>query len=201
MYKKYIKRLLDIIISVVSLTLLAPVFSIIALCIKAESKGPAFFKQKRLGKDGQIFEIIKFRSMVVGAETMGTGLKVKGPEDSRITKVGCFLRKTSLDEIPQFINVLNGSMSVIGPRPPAVYFPYDGYENYPDWAKKRFDVRPGLTGLAQVIYRNNAPWDKRIELDNQYIDNNTLTADVRILLRTIKCVFSSANVYREKKDH
>ncbi len=123
--------------------------------------------------------------MVVNAENMGTGLCIRSISDNRITKVGAFLRKTSLDELPQFVNILKGDMSIVGPRPPATYFPYKGYENYPEWAQKRFNIRPGITGLAQVVYRTNAEWDERIGLDIKYIDNITFITDIRLIIDTV----------------
>ncbi len=197
MYKKYAKRLIDTLLSIIWLALLAPVFVIIAIAIKVDSKGPVFFIHKRLGKDGRIFQIIKFRTMVVGAENMGTGLAIRSAADSRITKVGAFLRITSLDELPQFINILKGDMSFVGPRPPAVYFPYKSFENYPEWGKKRFDVRPGLTGLSQVVYRNNASWDDRIKLDVQYVEDIKFITDVVLVLKTALRVLKREGIYRE----
>jgi len=152
-----LKRIIDIIGSLVGLVILSPVFLVIALFIKMDSPGPVFFVQDRLGLRGRTFRIIKFRTMVVNAENIGDGLRVKSERDPRITKVGRILRATSLDELPQLINVLKGDMSLVGPRPPATYHPYDGYAKYPEWAKKRFEMRPGITGLAQVRLRNSAP--------------------------------------------
>jgi len=163
-----IKRFVDILGSFIGIIILSPLFILVAICIKVTSEGPVFFKQKRLGKDGKVFDIIKFRTMIVNAEKIGDGLTVKSEDDPRITKVGKLLRKTSLDELPQLINVLKGDMSLVGPRPPATYSPYDGYENYPEWAKRRFDMRPGMTGLAQITVRNSVVWDKRIVIDNIY---------------------------------
>ena len=159
------------------------------------SEGPVFFKQKRLGKDGKVFDIIKFRTMIVNAEKIGDGLTVKSEDDSRITKVGKLLRKTSLDELPQLINVLKGDMSLVGPRPPATYFPYDGYENYPEWAKRRFDMRPGMTGLAQITVRNSVVWDKRIVIDNIYIDEFNILLDTKILLLTVARIIKPQSIY------
>ena len=132
----FIKRIIDILGSLIGMIILLPLFIIIAILIKLTSEGPVFFRQERLGKDGKVFKILKFRTMVVNAEKIGDGLKVKSENDSRITKIGRFLRATSLDELPQLWNVFIGQMSLVGPRPPATYFPYDGYENYPDWTKK-----------------------------------------------------------------
>lgn len=204
LYKKYFKRLLDFSLSLISIIVLIPAFLIVALVIKLDSVGSVFFVQERLGKNGKVFKIIKFRTMIVGAENIGTGLFIKSAIDSRITRVGSFLRKTSLDEIPQLINVLKGDMSIVGPRPPVTCFPYKGYNSYPQWAKKRFDMRPGITGLAQVIYRTNAEWDERIKLDIKYIDNATFITDVKLIISTVFKIIKREDIYREallnKKD-
>src|SRR5690554_3546153 len=150
-----VKRFFDFVGALCGLIILSPVFLIIAILIRLDSKGPVFFTQERLGKNGKVFNIIKFRTMIVNAENLGEGLRVSTEDDPRITKVGKVLRATSLDELPQLINVVKGDMSLVGPRPPATYHPYDGYVNYPDWAKKRFEMRPGITGLAQITVRNS----------------------------------------------
>ncbi|MCM1551805.1 MAG: sugar transferase [Butyrivibrio sp.] len=190
-----LKRAFDIVASGLGLLLLSPVFALIALAIKLTSKGPVFFRQDRLGKDGVPFSILKFRTMVVNAEHIGDGLHVRSEEDPRITSVGRFLRRYSLDELPQLVNCLNGTMSLVGPRPPVTYYPYDGYENYPEWAKKRFRMRPGITGLAQVKVRNSVAWDGRIVLDNKYVDRFSIFLDIRILYATVEQVFRSENIY------
>lgn len=190
-----IKRFVDILGSFIGIIILSPLFILVAICIKVTSEGPVFFKQKRLGKDGKVFDIIKFRTMIVNAEKIGDGLTVKSEDDSRITKVGKLLRKTSLDELPQLINVLKGDMSLVGPRPPVTYFPYDGYENYPEWAKRRFDMRPGMTGLAQITVRNSVVWDKRIVIDNIYIDEFNILLDTKILLLTVARIIKPQNIY------
>ena len=133
--------------------------------------------------------------MVVDAEKMGTKLVVNDSKDSRITRVGRFLRKTSLDELPQLFNILRGNMSIVGPRPPVVYWPYKGIENYPDWAKRRFQVKPGLTGLAQVLYRNDATWEERFKLDNKYIDKIGFRFDIELILKTAVLVLKRNNIY------
>lgn len=190
-----IKRFVDILGSFIGIIILSPLFILVAICIKVTSEGPVFFKQKRLGKDGKVFDIIKFRTMIVNAEKIGDGLTVKSEDDPRITKVGKLLRKTSLDELPQLINVLKGDMSLVGPRPPATYSPYDGYENYPEWAKRRFDMRPGMTGLAQITVRNSVVWDKRIVIDNIYIDEFNILLDTKILLLTVARIIKPQNIY------
>lgn len=189
------KRLIDIIGSLVGITLFSPIFLLVILAIKGTSRGPVFFLQERLGLHGEVFRIIKFRSMVVNAERMGEGLRVKSSGDQRITRVGKILRATSMDELPQFFNVLKGDMSLVGPRPPVVYYPYDGYENYPDWGKKRFEMKPGITGYAQVKVRNSASWDHRIRLDLRYVENFSLLFDIKILMATVIKVFRTNHVY------
>ena len=191
----FLKRVFDLLICSIALVALLPIFLIIAIAIKLTSKGPVFFLQERLGFNGKVFKIIKFRTMIVNAEHIGDGLKVKSERDSRITKIGRFLRATSLDELPQLINVITGSMSICGPRPPVTYHPYNGYENYPEWAKKRFQMRPGITGLAQALVRNSATWDERIVIDNRYIESFSLWLDIKILFWTVKRVFKSQDIY------
>src|SRR5690554_5808678 len=141
----FFKRIIDIVGSFIGVLLLSPLFLLISILIKIDSKGPVFFKQERIGQRGKTFKILKFRTMVVNAENIGDGLKVKSDSDNRITKLGKFLRKTSLDEIPQLMNVFIGNMSFVGPRPPVKYFPYKGYQNYPIWMQKRFLMKPGIT--------------------------------------------------------
>ena len=127
--------------------------------------------------------------MVVNAEKIGTGVKVDGKNDGRITKVGRFLRATSMDELPQLVNVVKGDMALVGPRPPVTYHPYNGYENYPEWAKPRFEMRPGMTGLVQISTRSKASWDDRIRIDLEYIEKFSILLDIKILFGTIKTVF------------
>lgn len=189
--------------SFIGIVILSPVFLVIAFMIKTSSEGPVFFKQERLGKDGKVFKITKFRTMIVNAEHVGDGLRVREGDDPRITKIGRVLRKTSLDELPQLFNVLNGSMSLVGPRPPATYHPYAGYKAYPAWAKKRFQMRPGITGLAQATVRNSVSWDERIRIDNQYVDQFNIWLDMKILCTTVMRVVKSEDIYapgETKKD-
>ena len=194
MYQNFFKSLIDYILSLISTIVLSPIMLIIAIAIKIDSNGPVFFLQERLGKDGKVFKIIKFRTMVVNAESIGDGLSIKSEDDERITKVGKFLRKTSLDELPQFINILKGEMSLIGPRPPATYFPHK-IEDYPEFQLKRFDVKPGITGLAQVRFRNQATWDEKIEIDLEYISNITFINDLKIVFLTIRSILLHKNIY------
>ena len=194
MYAKYIKRFLDLILSLMALIILMPLMMVIAILIKIDSRGPVFFLQERLGKNGKIFKIIKFRTMIVNAENIGDGLKIKSESDNRITRVGKIIRKTSLDELPQLVNVIKGDMSIVGPRPPVTYHPYK-YEKYSEEQRERFNVRPGITGLAQVKVRNSASWDERINIDIKYIKEITFINDLKIIVRTVKKVFERENIY------
>lgn len=194
MSKKFylkIKRLLDMILSLIGLIVISPIFLIVAVAIKIDSKGPVIFKQKRLGKNGKEFEIYKFRSMVVGAEKIGTGVYSK-KGDSRVTRVGNFIRMTSIDELPQLVNILKGEMSFIGPRPVLTYHPWK-LEEYTEEQLKRFEVRPGITGWAQVHGRKCIEWTKRIDLDNYYVKNCSFLIDLKILFKTVKVLFSMEN--------
>lgn len=164
-----LKRLFDLIVSSIGLIILLPVLIILSIVIKIDSKGPVFFSQERLGKKGKVFKIYKFRTMVNNAEKQGMGI-FTNESDSRITKIGRMLRKTSLDELPQLINVLRGEMSIVGPRPPVTYHPRR-YEEYSEFQRRRFEVLPGITGYAQAVGRNSLTWDERIKLDVEYVDN------------------------------
>ncbi|MCB5954636.1 sugar transferase [Enterococcus sp. CWB-B31] len=193
MYKKYIKRLFDIFFAILLGLLLSPILLIIAILIKVSSEGPVLFLQERLGKDKEVFNICKFRTMVTNAEKSGDGLFVFSENDNRITKIGKFLRKTSLDELPQLLNVLKGEMSFIGPRPPVCYHPYK-IDEYPEEFDPRFTVLPGITGLAQIKLRNGAVWDERMHVDNEYVANISCSKDISIFIKTITTIFKSENV-------
>ena len=185
------KRTLDFIIAGVALIVLSPFLLITAILIKIDSKGPVIFKQERLGKNGIPFKIWKFRSMCVGAEKKGTGVySYKG--DSRITKVGRIIRATSIDELPQFVNILKGDMALIGPRPALTYHPWP-YEQYTEHQKHMFDVLPGVTGWAQVNGRKEVPWPERIELNVWYAKHMSLWLDLKIFFMTIFKVATNAN--------
>ena len=184
----FLKRFFDILCSGLGLIIASPFILIIAILVKTSSKGPIFFLQERLGRKGKVFKIIKFRTMVVNAENIGTGVREMGKNDPRITKVGHFLRATSMDELPQLVNVLKGDMALVGPRPPVTYHPYNGYENYPEWAKPRFQMRPGMTGLVQISTRSLISWDDRIKIDLEYIEKFNVLFDIKILFGTIKTV-------------
>lgn len=188
---KYFKRFVDFCIALVALIILFVPLVIVAIIIKLESEGPVIFKQERLGKDGVPFKIWKFRSMCVGAEKQGTGVySYKG--DSRITKVGKVIRATSIDELPQLVNILKGDMALIGPRPALTYHPWP-YEQYTEHQKHMFDVLPGVTGWAQVNGRKEVPWPERIELNVWYARNMSLALDIKIFFMTIFKVATNAN--------
>jgi undecaprenyl phosphate N,N'-diacetylbacillosamine 1-phosphate transferase len=189
----YIKCILDFIFALSAILVIWPILLIIAILIKLESKGPVFFLQERLGRNGSVFKIYKFRTMVDGAINLGSGLRTY-EGDPRITKVGSFLRKTSLDELPQIFNILRGEMSFIGPRPPVPYYPRK-YEDYSIEQKRRFMVRPGISGYAQVVLRNSGTWDERIKLDLEYVDRMSFLFDMSIFLKTIFVVLMRRNIY------
>ena len=190
MYKKYIKRKLDIIFSIVLLVLSSPILLLIALFIKIDDKGPVFFKQERLGINGTVYKMYKFRSMKVGAESAGV---YTNKEDSRVTTVGKIIRLTSIDELPQLVNILKGDMSFIGPRPALTYHPWE-YSQYTQEQKIMFNVRPGLSGWAQVNGRKEVPWPQRIALNVWYVNNESFILDLKIFLLTIqKVVFMKDN--------
>lgn len=181
MFYKFVKRLFDILISLVGLLITSPILILTAIAIKIESPGPIIFKQERLGRDGKVFKIYKFRSMCLDAEKAGVYEK-KG--DSRVTRVGKIIRKTSIDELPQFVNILKGEMSLIGPRPALTYHPWD-FEEYTAQQKKMFNVRPGITGWAQVNGRKAVEWPRRIELNVEYVENISFMLDLKIFFQTI----------------
>lgn len=179
---KYFKRFCDFTVSLLALIILSPLFAIVAIAIKAESKGPVIFKQERLGLGGKVFLIYKFRSMCVGAEHTGTG-QYSFAGDPRVTKVGKILRATSIDELPQLINVIKGEMSIVGFRPPLTYHPWP-IEEYTPFQKRMFLVRPGITGWAQVNGRKDVEWHERIRLNVYYVDNISLLLDIKIVFLT-----------------
>ncbi len=191
MYKHFFKRLFDILFSFLGLIVAFVPMLIIALCIKLDSKGPVIFKQQRIGKGGKVFNILKFRSMCVGAEKTGSGV-YSGKGDARVTKIGKILRATSLDEIPQLLSVLKGDMSFIGPRPPLTYHPWP-IEDYTEEQKRMFLVRPGITGWAQINGRKGVEWNKRIELNVWYVDHVSMWLDIKILFKTVFKVFTNAD--------
>lgn len=191
MYKNGIKRGIDCILSFLVLIIGCIPMLIVALMIRLESPGPALFRQQRIGKDGKVFEVLKFRSMCQGAEHTGSGV-YSGKGDARVTKVGKIIRATSIDELPQCINILRGDMALIGPRPPLTYHPWP-YEEYTEEQKRMFEVRPGITGWAQVNGRKNVEWHKRIELNIWYVDHVSFLLDVKIFFMTIFKVVTNAD--------
>lgn len=197
MYKNNLKRVFDILIILLFSLPAVLIGIIIALLIKVDSKGTIFYKQERLGYKGKVFEIYKFRTMVENAENIGSGIKTF-QDDPRITTIGKLLRKTSLDEIPQLINVLKGDMSIIGPRPPVPYHPKK-YEEYSMEQAKRFTVRPGITGYAQIKGRNNISWDERIVYDVEYVNNLSFLLDIKIFILTFVKVFKKEGIHSNTK--
>jgi lipopolysaccharide/colanic/teichoic acid biosynthesis glycosyltransferase len=175
-----LKRALDIAISLIGLILLAFPFALIALAIKLDSKGPVFFRQDRVGKDGKLFKTWKFRTMIEGAVERGLGYNV-ARDDPRITRVGRFLRSWGLDELSQLINVLKGEMSLVGPRPTLKY----QVERYDDFQRRRLSVKPGITGWALIHGRNLLTWEERIKYDVWYVDHWSIWLDLWIMLKTI----------------
>lgn len=186
MIYKYIKRILDIISSLLAIIILSPLLAVTAVLVKTKLGSPVLFKQERPGKDEKIFTLMKFRTMTDERDENGELL----PDDIRLTKFGKFLRSTSIDELPELFNILKGDMSVIGPRPLLVqYLPY-----YTEQEKHRHDVRPGLTGWAQVNGRNSLDWDHRFECDVEYVKNMSLLFDIRILFSTVLKVIGKSDV-------
>ncbi|MCX7904019.1 MAG: sugar transferase [Caloramator sp.] len=193
-FQLFIKRLFDFLFSLILLIVLSPLFLIIAVLIKLDSEGEVFFRQERAGLNGRPFMIYKFRTMVKNAEKIGDGYYT-GENDPRITRIGKFLRKTSLDELPQLINILKGEMSVIGPRPTLMY----QVEKYDDFQRKRLLMRPGVTGLAQVNGRNSLSWPERIKYDVYYVENWNIWMDIKIFFKTFLVVLRGEGVYAEKE--
>jgi lipopolysaccharide/colanic/teichoic acid biosynthesis glycosyltransferase len=173
-------RPLDIVIALLALVILSPVLLVAAIAIKLGSRGPVFYRQRRVGMDGEEFEMLKLRTMVVGSDPVGVGTVVTR-DDPRVTGAGRVLRRTSLDEIPNLLNVLRGEMAIVGPRPtiPAQVVDYTPHQH------RRHEVRPGITGWAQVQGRAGIPWEQRIELDVYYVDHRSAALDARILLKTL----------------
>lgn len=194
-----IKRLFDIASSGILIIILIPLWIIISIMIKTDSKGPILFKQGRRTKDGRIFQMYKFRSMVVNAEKMGTGL-FNYENDPRVTKVGRKLRDSSLDELPQLFNIFIGDMSVVGPRP-CVTYELGDFDTLNKRYKKRFQVKAGLTGLAQIKGRNDISWDEKVTYDNEYVDlfnKYGFLADIKIGIESVFKAFKHDNIYENK---
>jgi len=189
MYKKFFKRFLDIFISLISLIILSPILLIIAILVRINLGSPIIFKQERPGKNEKVFTLYKFRTMTDKKDENGELL----PDSERRTKFGDFLRSTSMDELPELVNILVGSMSIIGPRPLLVeYLPYYTKEEH-----HRHDVRPGLTGLAQANGRNLVNWDERFKMDLEYVNNLTFLMDIKIIFKTIKIVLKREGIRQE----
>ena len=199
-FYEVIKRLIDIVCSFLGVLVLSPLFIIIAIIIKMTSKGPVFFSQKRVGKNGKEFDMYKFRSMVVNAEELKEKLAAKnemsGPmfkmkDDPRVTKVGKFIRKTSIDELPQLWNVLKGDMSLVGPRPS---LPKE-VAQFEDWMYKRLEVKPGLTCYWQVSGRNNIDFEDWMKLDIKYVDERSTWIDIKLIFKTVGVLFGDKNAH------
>ena len=185
-------RALDILIASVALALASPVLLLAAVAIRLESRGPVIYRHSRVGRHGAPFELWKLRTMVQGAERLGAGLYIENA-DPRITRSGRLLRRLSLDELPNLVNVLRGDMSIVGPRPTVS----EQVERYTDHQRRRLEVKPGITGWAQVNGRASLPWPERIELDVWYVDHRSLALDLRILLRTVRLLASGRGLYSE----
>lgn len=185
-----VKRTFDVCFASVCILVLSPLLLVTAAIIKIDSKGPVIFRQKRLGFRGKPFWIYKFRSMTVGAERQGTGV-YSGKGDARVTKVGRVIRATSIDELPQLVNIIKGDMALIGPRPALTYHPWP-FEQYTEHQKHMFDVRPGITGWAQVNGRKEVPWPERIELNIEYVNKMSFCMDAKIFFLTIYKVITNA---------
>jgi len=189
--RRVIRRIFDIAVSSLALLLNAPLLALAALVVRLESPGAAIYRQRRVGLDGRPFDVLKLRTMVDGAEHIGAGLAINA-NDSRVTRVGAFLRRTSLDELPNLVNVLRGEMSLIGPRPT---LPVQ-VEQYSERQRGRLAVKPGITGWAQVNGRASLPWSERIELDLFYIEHRSLRLDLKILWRTCAMVLGGSGLYK-----
>ncbi|MBA3358073.1 MAG: sugar transferase [Thermoleophilaceae bacterium] len=185
-------RALDIVIAAAALVVLSPVLALAALAIRLESRGPVIYRHRRVGRHGEQFELLKLRTMVQGAETMGTGLYIED-RDPRITRTGRLLRRFSLDELPNLVNVLRGDLAIVGPRPTVS----EQVDLYTDHQRRRLEVRPGITGWAQVNGRASLPWPERIELDVWYVEHRSLRLDLRILARTVKLLVTGRGLYSQ----
>ena len=199
-FYEVIKRVIDVVCSFVGVLVLSPLFVVIAIIIKFTSKGPVFFSQKRVGRDGKEFKMYKFRSMVVNAEELKEKLasqnEMSGPmfkmkDDPRVTKVGKFIRKTSIDELPQLLNVLKGDMSLVGPRPS---LPKE-VAQFEDWMYRRLEVKPGLTCYWQVSGRNNIDFEDWMKLDIKYVDERSTWIDIKLIFKTMGVLLGDKNAH------
>lgn len=193
MYKKYLKRIIDLIVSICALPIFIIFYIIIAPIIYFEDKGKIFYNGERLGRDGKIFKMYKFRTMKMNSEDIRNkdGSTYNGEDDPRVTKIGKVLRKTSIDELPQILNVLKGDMSIIGPRPDLP----EHMKLYTNEEKRKLQVRPGITGYNQAYYRNSVEWKERIKNDIYYINHLTLIMDIKVFFKTIETIIKRENVY------
>lgn len=195
MYKLYIKPFLDLIIALIAFIILLPLFLIASVAIKLDSPGPVLFFQNRLGRNGRVFNMIKFRSMRVSDQKPKNQKLYE--DDPRITRVGSFIRKTSIDELPQIINILKGEMSFIGPRPPVKTYP-KRFEEYSEFERQRFNVKPGISGLAQIRCREIHDWDINIPIDVEYVKTISFRVDVELFLLSLTAFFRTDNIYRKE---
>jgi lipopolysaccharide/colanic/teichoic acid biosynthesis glycosyltransferase len=187
-----LSRVLDVVLAALLLLVTAPLLALAALAIRVESRGPVFYRQLRVGRDGESFELWKLRTMVPGAESMGAGIYVLDG-DPRITRVGRMLRRFSLDELPNLMNVLRGDMAIVGPRPTV----QEQVDRYTDRQRRRLEVKPGITGWAQINGRTSLPWPDRIELDVWYVEHRSMRLDLRILARTARMLATGHGLYSE----
>lgn len=193
MYAKYFKRMLDFILSLIALIILSPILLIVAILVRIKLGNPIIFKQQRPGKDEKIFTLYKFRTMTDKKDENGNLL----PDSESLTNFGKLLRSTSLDELPELINILKGDMAIVGPRPLLVkYLPY-----YTEEEKHRHDVRPGLTGLAQICGRNNLDWNERFEMDLKYVNSISFKEDLIIIFKTISSVLKHNDIEVPRESH
>ena len=200
-FNLFLKRIFDICASASAIVFLFPLWVVVGIWIKLDSKGAILFKQGRRTKDGRIFSMWKYRSMVENAENMGSGL-FSYDDDPRITKVGAFIRKTSIDELPQLFNVLMGDISIVGPRP-CVTYELGDFDTLNKKYKKRFQMKGGITGLAQCRGRNENSWEEKVTLDNEYIDRfktEGFWLDIKIIWWTVAKVFQSVNINETKRE-
>jgi lipopolysaccharide/colanic/teichoic acid biosynthesis glycosyltransferase len=187
-----LSRVLDVVLAGLLLLVTAPLLALAALAIRVESRGPVFYRQLRVGRDGESFALWKLRTMVPGAESMGAGIYVLDG-DPRITRVGRMLRRFSLDELPNLVNVLRGDMAIVGPRPTV----QEQVDRYTDRQRRRLEVKPGITGWAQINGRTSLPWPDRIELDVWYVEHRSMRLDLRILARTARMLATGHGLYSE----
>jgi lipopolysaccharide/colanic/teichoic acid biosynthesis glycosyltransferase len=187
-----LSRVLDVVVAALLLVVTSPLLALAAVAIRIESRGPVFYRQLRVGRDGEPFQLWKLRTMVPGAEAMGAGIYViEG--DPRITRVGRLLRRFSLDELPNLVNVLRGEMAIVGPRPTV----QEQVDRYTERQRRRLEVKPGITGWAQINGRTSLPWPERIELDVWYVEHRSMRLDLRILLRTARLLATGRGLYSE----